>query len=240
MARRRCVIGNPPFLGDKFMRDRLGSQYTESLRATYAGRVPGGADLVCYWFSKAAELLWERRLKRAGLVGTNSIRGGSNRAVLDSITRSGSITDAWSDEPWILDGAAVRVSLICFNGDQPGQESVLNGGPVGPIAADLTASGTDLTAAQPLFENLNTAFNGISKKGKFEVSGDVARTWLLSPQNPNGHMNTEVLSPWWNGDDITGRPRDFWIINFGEKAEKEAAFFEGPFAHVRDRVFTAR
>src|SRR5208283_1699793 len=122
----------------------------------------------------------------------------------------------------------------------PGQDSVLNGAPVGPIAADLTASGTDLTAAQPLFENLNTAFNGISKKGKFEVSGDVARTWLLSPQNPNGHMNTEVLSPWWNGDDITGRPRDFWIINFGEKAEKEAAFFEGPFAHVRDRVFTAR
>jgi type II restriction/modification system DNA methylase subunit YeeA len=113
------VIGNPPFLGDKFMRDRLGSEYTERLRATYEGRVPGGADLVCYWFSKAAERLWERRFKKAGLVATNSIRGESNRAVLDSITRSGSITDAWSDEPWVLDGASVRVSLICFNGDQP-------------------------------------------------------------------------------------------------------------------------
>ena len=106
------VIGNPPFLGDKFMRDRLGSEYTERLRATYEGRVPGGADLVCYWFSKAAERLWERRFKKAGLVATNSIRGGSNRAVLDSITRSGSITDAWSDEPWVLDGASVRVSLM--------------------------------------------------------------------------------------------------------------------------------
>jgi type II restriction/modification system DNA methylase subunit YeeA len=234
------VIGNPPFLGDKFMRDRLGSEYTESHRATYAGRVPGGADLVCYWFSRASELLRSRRLKRAGLVATNSIRGGSNRAVLESITRSGAITDAWSDEPWILDGAAVRVSLICFNGDEPGQGSVLNGAPVGPIAADLTASGADLTAAKPLSANMNTAFNGISKKGKFEVSGDVARNWLLSPQNPNGHTNPEVLSSWWNGEDITGRPRDFWIINFGERVETEAAFFEGPFAHVRDKVFAAR
>jgi hypothetical protein len=135
---------------------------------------------------------------------------------------------------------AINPGLICFNGDQPWQNPVLNGVPVGPIAADLTASGTDLTAAKSLSENMNTAFNGISKKGKFEVSGDVARTWLLSPQNPNGHMNAEILSPWWNGDDITGRPRDFWITNFGEKTETEAAFFERPFAHVQGRVFTAR
>ena len=53
-------------------------------------------------------------------------------------------------------------------------------------------------------------------------------------------MNAEILSPWWNGDDITGRPRDFWITNFGEKTETEAAFFERPFAHVQGRVFTAR
>ncbi len=26
------------------------------------------------------------------------------------------ISDAWSDEPWVIDGAAVRVSLVCFSG----------------------------------------------------------------------------------------------------------------------------
>jgi type II restriction/modification system DNA methylase subunit YeeA len=41
------VIGNPPFLGETFMRDRLGPEYTETLRSAYSGRVPGGADLVC-------------------------------------------------------------------------------------------------------------------------------------------------------------------------------------------------
>ncbi len=48
------VIGNPPFLGDKKMRAELGDAYTEALRKTYEGRVPGGADLVCYWFEKGA------------------------------------------------------------------------------------------------------------------------------------------------------------------------------------------
>jgi type II restriction/modification system DNA methylase subunit YeeA len=79
------VVGNPPFLGDKFMRDRLGSDYTEMLRSTYAGRVPGGADLVCYWFEKAGERIAAGTMSRAGLVATNSIRGGANRIVLDRI-----------------------------------------------------------------------------------------------------------------------------------------------------------
>ena len=52
-----CIIGNPPFLGDKRMRAELGDTYTETLRSVYAGRVPGGADLVCYWFSKATDVL---------------------------------------------------------------------------------------------------------------------------------------------------------------------------------------
>ena len=58
------MIGNPPFLGDKFMRDRLGSDYTEALRAAYSGRVPDGADLVCYWFGKACEAIENGMLDR--------------------------------------------------------------------------------------------------------------------------------------------------------------------------------
>jgi len=41
-----AIIGNPPFLGDKKMRNELGDDYTEALRLCYADRVPGGADLV--------------------------------------------------------------------------------------------------------------------------------------------------------------------------------------------------
>jgi len=47
------IIGNPPFLGDKMMRGELGDAYVDTLRKCYEGRVPGGADLVTYWFEKA-------------------------------------------------------------------------------------------------------------------------------------------------------------------------------------------
>jgi hypothetical protein len=92
----------------------LGDAYTESLRAAYKGRVPGGADLVCYWFEKARSQIEAGTLQRAGLVATNSIRGGRNREVLDAIAKTTRIFEAWSDEPWVNDGAAVRVSLIGF------------------------------------------------------------------------------------------------------------------------------
>jgi type II restriction/modification system DNA methylase subunit YeeA len=108
------IIGNPPFLGDKKMVSGLGEEYTKALRACYQGRLPGGADLVCYWFEKARVQIEAGKAQRAGLVSTNSIRGGANRKVLERICESGRIFNAWSDEPWVNEGAAVRVSLICF------------------------------------------------------------------------------------------------------------------------------
>ncbi len=39
--------------------------------------------------------------------------------------------------------------------------------------------GVDLTLARPLSENVGIAFNGIQKTGPFEVSGAVARKWLI-------------------------------------------------------------
>jgi type II restriction/modification system DNA methylase subunit YeeA len=109
-----AVVGNPPFVGDKKMLRELGDDYVSTLRKAYAGRVPGGADLVCYWFEKANDAIRAGTLQRAGLVATNSIRGGRNREVLKHIVDTTRIFNAWSDEEWINEGAAVRVSLICF------------------------------------------------------------------------------------------------------------------------------
>ena len=71
------VIGNPPFLGDKRMIGLLGEDYAMRLREVYKGRVPGGADLVTYWFEKARSLIGHGKSQRAGFVATNSIRGGA-------------------------------------------------------------------------------------------------------------------------------------------------------------------
>ena len=79
------IVGNPPFVGDKLMRTRLGDDYVDTLRRCFDGRVPGGADFVTYWFEKGRAQIAAGKLQAVGLVATDSIRGGANRKVLERI-----------------------------------------------------------------------------------------------------------------------------------------------------------
>ncbi len=233
-----ALIGNPPFVGGSKKRRELGDEYFDALARVYAGRVPAGADLVCYWFDKAWQQMLCGELSFAGLVATNSIRGGSNRAVLDAIVEHGTIFDAWSDEPWVNDGAAVRVSLVAFtSSDQLVGSRFINGHITSSVAADLTAAAElDLTGAVALVANSNASFQGASKKAKFEIESSIARDWLGRP-NPNGRSNAIVLKPWANGFELSRRPQQQWIIDFGiEMSASEAALFEAPFKYVNDVV----
>jgi SAM-dependent methyltransferase len=233
-----AVIGNPPFVGGSKKRRELGDETFEALAKIYEGRVPPGADLVCYWFDKAWQQMQRGELKFAGLVSTNSIRGGSNRAVLDAIVKDGVIFDAWSDEPWVNDGAAVRVSLVAFRRDTDlVGEHFVNGEVTAKIAADLTAkSELDVTSAVAMPENANASFQGSQKIGLFDVEGALARRWLRLP-NPNGRSNADVLKPSWNGLDVTRRNRDGWIIDFGlSMNESSASAYEAPFEYTREHV----
>lgn len=237
-----AIVGNPPFLGTKRQFGTLGVEYTERLRAAYAGRIPGFSDLVCYWFERAREEIIAGRASRAGLVATNSIRGGDNRRVLDRIAADAatSIFEAWADEPWTLDGAAVRVSLVCF-GRSDGRQPWLDGAEVGQINPDLAPGVADLTQARRLPENAGKAFMATIKGGAFDVPGSKAREWLQQPTNPNGRPNADVLRPWANGADVARRPSDTWIIDFGTNmSEGEASFFTEPFAHVLNFVKPVR
>jgi type II restriction/modification system DNA methylase subunit YeeA len=229
-----AVVGNPPFVGVGRKRRELGDAYVNALDAAYAPRVPGASDFVCYWFDRAQRAIEAGALRRAGLVATNSIRGGANRTVLERIVEHGRIFAAWADEPWVNEGAAVRVSLVCF-GD--GQGISLNGAAVPQIYADLTTpalagQSSDLTRAVVLATNLNSSFQGASKKAKFEIDATLAREWLRLP-NPNGRPNSDVLKPWANGFALSRRSEEQWIIDFGnDMAHGDAVLYEAPMAHV--------
>ena len=77
------VVGNPPFIGNKRMRIRLGDGYVEALRAAWPD-VPDTSDLVMYWWQHAALLVRRGRLQRFGLISTNSIRQTFNRQVIEN------------------------------------------------------------------------------------------------------------------------------------------------------------
>lgn len=226
------IIGNPPFLGGKRMRDGLGDETVERLFAAYRGRVPAEADFVAYWVEKSWSILQAgARTVRVGLVATNSIRGGPNRRVVDPISDAGVLWEAWADEPWVLEGAAVRVSMLGYGVGFVARR--LNGKLVAQINPDLTSADFDVTKASRLKENAGIAFMGDTKGGAFDVPGDLAREWLRLPLNPNGRPNSDVLKPWINGLDVTRRPQDAWIIDFGWTSdEATVALFEAPFRHA--------
>ncbi|MFA7171964.1 MAG: DNA methyltransferase [Kiritimatiellia bacterium] len=206
------IVGNPPFLGGNRIRQELGSEYVDRLFKLYAGRIPAFSDLCCYWFEKARAHIEHGKVKRAGLLATQGIRGGANRTVLKRIKETGDIFWAESDRPWILDGANVHVSIVGFdNGEETTR--ALDGKTVSFINANLTAT-ADTTEAHKLPQMLNISFIGTKKAGQFNITEDHAFE-IMSIPNPHGKPNSDILKPWLNGTAIVKRPDRQWIIDCG-------------------------
>jgi hypothetical protein len=230
------IVGNPPFLGGKKLRRDLGDETVDTLFEVFDGAVPAEADLVCYWFHKAWRQVSSGRARRAGLVSTNSIRGGANRAVLEPIAEAGAFIEAWSDEPWVIEGASVRVSLTCFGERRACDGLRLDGVEVARINADLSAAAADVTRARRLRENANAAFQGPVLVGEFEIPSQIARSLLLEPLNPNGRPNSDVLFPFANGRDIAQISREFWVVDFRDRNEIDASYYQMPFERIKGVV----
>ena len=153
----------------------------QRLFEVYKERVPGFADICCYWFEKARAMIELALCSRAGLLATQGIRGGANRKVLQQIKATGSIFFAESDRDWILDGAAVHVSMVGFDS---GEETtcVLDGQPVAHIHANLS-SAADTTTARRIAANLNLSFMGDTKGGAFDILEADALEMLHAPES---------------------------------------------------------
>jgi type II restriction/modification system DNA methylase subunit YeeA len=228
------IVGNPPFVGGKRMRSELGDEYVADLFAVYTGRVPHEADFVCYWHEKARAMIEAGQCERAGLLATQSIRAGANRRVLERAKETGDIFMAWSDEPWVVEGAAVRVSIVGYD-DGTQVSRTLDGHAVVTINANLTST-LDLTHTSVLAENAGIAFQGMTKGGPFELTRLQAESLLAEP-NPDGRTNADVIRPWVNGLDITRRPRGMFIVDFGvDMTLEQAALYEAPFALIERAV----
>jgi type II restriction/modification system DNA methylase subunit YeeA len=228
-----AIIGNPPFLGAKLMKGRLGVDETEKVRAAFYGRLPGFTDFVCYWFEKSRAQMESGKVARAGLVATKAIAKNTNLPVMRRIAELTEIYDAWSNEPWIQDGAAVRVAIVCFGTRHNGQLARLNGEEVERINPNLT-TGRDISVAEQLEENNGVCFLGIQKSGPFDVSGQIARGWLTMSANPNGRPNSDVLKPYLNWEEVAENAGDRWIIDFPrELTEAQASLYQAPFDYLR-------
>lgn len=152
------------------------------------------------------------------------------------------------DEEWSVEGAAVRVSLVCFAAPDEAciAEPILDGRRVDRIYPNLRA--VDDGDVRRLAENAGVAFQGVKEvAGRAEdgpgfiLTGAEARGMLRALGNPNGRSNSDVVRPYYDGEDVTERPKDRWIVDFGPTmGEAEASGYAEPFRHVRQHVYPLR
>jgi type II restriction/modification system DNA methylase subunit YeeA len=227
------IVGNPPWLGDKLMRRELGDEYVQELRKIYA-RIPGQSDLCCYWFEKARDLIEHRKCKRAGLLATQGIRGGSNREVLTRIKETGDIFFAVSDREWVLKGANVHGSMVGFDSGVE-KIKILDDEIVPSIESNLWDNKA-LTETKILKANSETCFLGVMKAGAFDIDESSAKAMLLAANN-RWLPNSDVLRPRFTARDILQRTGGGWIIDFGYDSENNfAEKFRAPYKHIYAHV----
>jgi len=246
------IVGNPPFIGGKDLRARLGDVYAQALWAAHP-QMNESADLVMYWWDRAAELLTRpgTKLRRFGFVTTNSITQLFQRRTVErhlTGRRPVSLLMAIPDHPWTKAGkdtAAVRIAMtvaaagthegkLCevvseagLDSDQP--EIVLSE-TRGRINSDLTV-GTDVTQTAALRASAGLCSPGVKLHGSgFIISPRQAEALGLGKRpGLEGHVR-----PYRNGRDLTARPRDVMIIDlFGLSAEEVRERFPEIYQHVK-------
>lgn len=237
------IVGNPPYMGNKRMRDAFGDGYVDALRAAYP-EVPDSADYVMYWWHRAAAEVAGGRTTRAGLITTNSITQTYNRAVIARALEAGARL-AWAipTHPWVDEagGAAVRVAMTVLGRDAEravrlevdDDGRVVRQSEAAALNADLSAHADVASAAGvPLRANAGLSFRGFSLVGRGFVLEEPEALGLIRRDD----RHAEVVRPYLNGRDMAARPRGVYVIDFALRDEQEARDYPVLYDLVRDRV----
>lgn len=225
-----CIVGNPPFMGDRRIRRALGGGYVEKLKRGFPGI--GVVDYSAYWFRRAHEHLKDGQ--RAGLVSTNTLRENKHRnASLGYISKNGGvITDAVSSQRWPGE-AKVHVSITNWAKRPSGPITYsLDGFPVDGITPQLRAGETP-PDPRVLSANGGKSFIGCQPTGPGFILDEAEAQDLIAAGEG------DVVRPYLISDDITEaiatRPSR-WIIDFATLPLEQALKYRKSLAIVRQRV----
>ncbi len=248
------IVGNPPFVGGKDIRVRLGDGYVEALWAAYP-ELPNSCDFVMYWWHKAAEAVRTGQCRRFGFVTTNSITQTFSRRVLEHHLKADpplSLEMAIPDHPWTTGdkAAAVRIAMtVGVPGQHPGilrevqsEKENANDGEgyqvtfremTGSILPDLTV-GADVAGAKALRANEKISSPGVKLHGDgFIVTPEEAERLGLG-RIPGLERH---IRPYRNGRDLTATPRGVMVIDlFGLTEAEVMERFPEVYQHIFTRV----
>ena len=230
-----AIVGNPPYLGVRKMRQELGDAYVEDIFERFPNN--RAADYVTYWFTQALATL--RQDERAGFVCTNSIAQNESReASIDLVlAKGGTLTDAWKSYPWPGE-AAVHIGIVNWvMGSYEGIRT-LDGQEVAMISPSLTGS-EDVSGARTIQRNKGICFMGVTPGNtEFVLTAEQRKEILAADPK-----SSEVIRPFLVGKDVNrevDQAPTRWIIDFGGMTKTDAEQFRGAMRHVRKHVYGAK
>ena len=239
-----AIIGNPPFLGSRYLAKEHGYEYARKVYAAFP-EVPQMADFCVYWFRLAHDKI--KPGCRAGLVGRNSIRHNESReASLDYIAQNGgTITEAISSQVWPGE-AVVHVSMVNWiKGTQAGRKKLYtqlgDAKDSGWKCEEVDHISTSLSAKTDVAQALNIVANQKPKRC-FQGQNPVNDGFFLEPTEviqllKEDTSNRDVLFPYMIGDDLVGVGAPTrWIIDFGQREMTDAMRYKTPFERVKKEV----
>lgn len=233
-----AIIGNPPFLGGKRISGAIGSNMREWCTNQIARGTRGSADLVAYFFLRAADLS-RSASGHIALLATNTIGQGETREVgLDQmqahewVVRRAIRSARWPSRSATLEYAAVWATTARLQ--QP-VNAICDGIRVPRISARLEPEGRVSGDPVPLTENDGIAFIGSYVLGQGFILTEAEASAFIR----DDPRNREVVMPYLIGDDLNSRSDSGpgrWIINFQDWNEERARSYVGPFEHINRLV----
>lgn len=255
---RVYIVSNPPFIGNDRMREMLGDSYAETLRKVYKD-VPDTVDYVMYWWHKAAELVRADKVKRFGLITTNSIRQPRLRTVIEfHLTQKKplQLILAIPAHPWTDGGADVRIamtggelddsrkvvrlaqlSIVVVEGigetpEESADQIELQSRNVERIFADLKAIAVGCT--EKLQANLQLSCPGMKMTGSgflLTINQAVALGYDEATRQP------KVIKKYIHGRDITDKSRGLYTIDlFGYAINQVQILYPKIYQWIYERV----
>jgi hypothetical protein len=226
-----CILGNPPYLGDKGLSRKYGHEFCTYLKMAYAPT--GLSDLVVYFLCRIYNLLSTDGFM--SIITTNSIRDGDVRK--DGLEK----LDGWGAQiNMAIRGikwpgrANLVVSLVAVHKGPWHGDRLLDGQLVEIITPFLESS---LDSGRPirLSESGSQIYNGYYWLGDgFLITHEQAKD--LSCTDPR---NLDILGLVINGEDMNSEPNQFpkrSAIFFKDMDESQARSYSEAFALIERNV----
>ncbi|WP_316227962.1 Eco57I restriction-modification methylase domain-containing protein [Bradyrhizobium sp. SZCCHNR3015] len=211
-----AMVGNPPFMGNKFWKEKLGEGFQTHAELVLGTR-PGKVDLCVLFHRRAADCV---RVRGAyGLIATDNIAEGSALTVgLSAIVKAGDIFSSRKGMAW-PGTAAVSVSIICFFKGPFRSQKLCNGEACALIGPRLTPIAEGVAEPARL-EAALFAFEGVHNGKGLAFLIDKANDWFVELADENGSR----LVPYISGEDITTmalQSTQRWALDLEDRSLEE-------------------